>query len=525
MPPDSPTVAEVLRGHVRARGNHRLLVCDAERISYADADRRSAQLARGLIALGAGKGTHVGLLYPNGVDFVVAMLAAARIGAVVVPFSTFATGPEMQRQLDHSDVEILFAAPSYRSHDYAKRLAGVIGDCDLDSGERLFSGVVPQLRHVALSQERICRFGANVDEALLSAMEDDVDGSDSLAIVYTSGSTGAPKGVVHTNAALLSHQRNLNEIRGLTTEDKLFCNSPFFWIGGFAFGLLATLVAGSTLVCSTAVDAGETLDLLEAERPTIANGFAAGVAALARHPSFGRRDLSSMRRGNLYPIMAPDARPADPELRHNMLGLTEAGSVVLLSGDETDQPEHRRGSFGKPAPGFETKIVDPDTGVTATAGSSGDRAGELCIRGPYVMRSYYRRAREECFDVDGWFHTGDLVRADTDGFFYFIGRLDAMIRSAGANVAPAEVERAIARVTGGTVSYVVGVPDPERGQAVAAVVVSDHGVDGCALDHLLRSELSAYKIPKRFVALSASDVPLMSSGKVDLRRLKQVFDA
>jgi acyl-CoA synthetase (AMP-forming)/AMP-acid ligase II len=524
MPPNSPTVAEVLREQARGRGDHRLLVCDAERISYADADRRSGLLARGLIAFGAGKGTHVGLLYPNGVDFVVAMLAAARIGAVVVPFSTFATGPEMQRQLAHSDVEILLAAPSYRSHDYAKRLARVIGDCDLDSGERLFSVMVPQLRHVALSQERMCRLGANVGEGLRSAMEDDVDGSDPLAIVYTSGSTAAPKGVVHTNAALLSHQRNLNEIRGLTKEDKLFCNSPFFWIGGFAFGLLATLVAGSTLICSTAVDAGETLDLLEAERPTITNGFAAGVAALERHPSFSRRDLSSMRRGNLYPIMAPDSRPADPELRHNMLGLTEAGSVVLLSGDETDQPEHRRGSFGKPAPGFETKIVDPDTGVTVSAGSRGDRVGELCIRGPYVMQSYYRRAREECFDADGWFHTGDLVRIDTDGFFYFIGRHGAMIKSAGANVAPAEVERAIAKVTG-KVSHVIGLPDPERGQLVAAVVVSDNDVDECALAHELRSELSAYKIPKRFAALPASEVPLTSSGKVDLLELKRVFDA
>jgi acyl-CoA synthetase (AMP-forming)/AMP-acid ligase II len=520
MPPNSPTVAEVLREQARARGDHPLLVCDTERISYADANRRSGLLARGLIAFGAGKGTHVGLLYPNGVDFVVAMLAAARIGAVVVPFSTFATGPEMRQQLVDSDVEILLAAPSYRSHDYATRLAEVVPYCDFATGDRLFSAVVPQLRHVAISQERICGLAADVDEDLLGAMEIDVDGSDLLAIVYTSGSTGAPKGVVHTNAALLSHQRNLNEIRGLTAEDKLFCNSPFFWIGGFAFGLLATLVAGSTLVCSTAVDAGHTLDLLEAERPTTTNGFVAGVAALARHPSFSGRDLSSMRRGNLYPIMAPDTRPADPELRHNMLGLTEAGSVVLLSGDETDQPEHRRGSFGRPAPEFHTKIVDPDTGVNVATGD----VGELCIRGPYVMQGYYRRAREEAFDADGWFHTGDLVRTDADGLFYFIGRHGAMIKSAGANVAPAEVERAIAKVTG-KVSYVIGLPDPERGQLVAAVVVSDNRVDQTALAHELRSELSAYKIPKRFVTLPASEVPLMSSGKVDLHGLKRVFDA
>ena len=166
-----------------------------------------------------------------------------------------------------------------------------------------------------------------------------------------------------------------------------------------------------------------------------------------------------MRRGNLYPIMAPEVRPADPELRHTMLGMTEAGSVITISEDESDQPEHRRGSFGKPAPGFETI----------------DRRRELCIRGPYVMQRYYKRSREECFDADGWFHTGDLVRTDADGFVYFIGRRGAMIKTAGANVAPAEVERAIAKVTGGTVAHVLGLPDPERGQLVAAVVALEDG--------------------------------------------------
>ena len=148
---------------------------------------------------------------------------------------------------------------------------------------------------------KVYRLADTVDPALLAALEDDVDGSDPLAIVYTSGSTSAPKGVVHTHAALLGHQRNLNEIRGLTTADRLFCNSPFFWIGGFAFGLLATLVAGSTLVCSNATSTPaerSTLDLLEAEKPTMTNGFAAGVTHLADHPSFAGRDLSSMRRGN-----------------------------------------------------------------------------------------------------------------------------------------------------------------------------------------------------------------------------------
>ena len=261
MPSESLTVAEVLRRQARDRGEHPFLVCDVERLSYAEADHRSAELACGLIALGAGKGTHVGLLYPNGEAFVVGMLAAARIGAVVIPFSTFATAPEMATQLVDSDTEILLAAASFRSHDYRKRLADI-------------KDAAPLLRHVLIDSEP----GDMVDATLLEAMEHDVDESDPLAIVYTSGSTSAPKGVVHTHASLLGHQKILNEIRGLTAKDKLFCNSPFFWIGGIAFAVLATLLTGSTLVCSNATDAAETLDLLEAERPTVTNGFVAGIA-------------------------------------------------------------------------------------------------------------------------------------------------------------------------------------------------------------------------------------------------------
>jgi acyl-CoA synthetase (AMP-forming)/AMP-acid ligase II len=494
MPSDALTVAAVLRGQARNRAGQPFLVCDGERLTYEEADGRSAQLARGLIALGAGKGTHVGILFPNGAAWIVAMLAAARIGAVVVPFSTFATSTELQTQLVDSDTEILLATASFRSHDYRQRLAD-IGDA------------APLLRHIFIDSEP----DAMVDARLLVAMEDDVDESDPLAIVYTSGSTSAPKGVVHTHASLLGHQRVLNQIRGLTPADKLFCNSPFFWIGGIAFAVLTTLLAGSTLVCSNATDATETLDLIEAERPTITNGFVAGIAHLARHPSLPGRDLSSLRRGNLYPIMAPEVRPADPELRHTMLGMTEAGSVITISEDESDQPEHRRGSFGKPMPGFETKIVD----------------GELCIRGPYVMQRYYKCSREECFDADGWFHTGDLVRTDADGFVYFLGRRGAMIKTAGANVAPAEVERAIAKVTGGAVAHVLGLPDPERGQLVAAVVAMEDGAefDEAALRDRLTAELSSYKIPKRFAAVPPSDIPVLSSGKVDLGALQKMFDA
>src|ERR1700759_4936847 len=151
------------------------------------------------------------------------------------------------------------------------------------------------------------------------------------------------------------------------------------------------------------------------------------------------------------------------------------------------------------------------------------------MRGPYVMQRYYKRSREDCFDADGWFHTGDLVRTDRDGFLYFLGRKGAMIKTAGANVAPAEVERAIAKVTGGLAAHVLALPDAQRGALVAAVIVVEDGFakgtefDEAAVRERLKSELSSYKIPKRFAVVTRSDLPVLSSGKVDLVALQKVF--
>jgi acyl-CoA synthetase (AMP-forming)/AMP-acid ligase II len=251
------------------------------------------------------------------------------------------------------------------------------------------------------------------------------------------------------------------------------------------------------------------------------NGFAAAVAHLAKDPTFPGRDLSSMRRGNLYPIMPPEVRPADPELRHNMLGMSEAGSTVLLSGDDSDQPESRRGSFGKPAPGFEARVVDPETGKDCPPGE----LGELWLRGPFLMEGYYGRERADTFEPDGWYRTGDLVTTDDEGFHYFKGRYGEMIKTAGANVSPREVEAAIAELTGLT-AHVVGVDDEARGQVVAAMIRVPPGHDGpdpAGLRELLRTRLSAYKVPRRIAYAADAEVPMMSSGKVDLRALKAVL--
>jgi acyl-CoA synthetase (AMP-forming)/AMP-acid ligase II len=532
------TVPALLRERAGQRPDAVLLACDDDVLTYGEADRRSAELARGLLAVGAGKGTHVGILHPNGGDFVRAWLAAARIGAVSVPLSTFSTSAELATLLRNADVSVLVSAVSYRSHDYVRALGETVPELDLGVPPPLFAPSAPALRRIAFARDGdpdtgdpvdpawttqwLVEQGSSVEDGVLRAAEDAVSPADRMVIVHTSGSTSEPKGVIHTHGALIRHLDNLNEMRRYVPGEVLFSNSPFFWIGGFAYGLLGTLLAGAELVCSNAAEAACVLDTIERERPTMVNGFAQSVAHLPDDPSFPGRDLSSIRRGNLYPIMPSGARPADTELRHNMLGMTEAGSVCLLSEDEGDQPEHRRGSFGRPAPGLEARVVDPDTGKECGPGET----GELHFRGPFMMEGYYGRPRHDVFDADGWYPTGDLVAVDEDGFFYFKGRLGDMIKTAGANVSPREVEAAILDVAGLT-AHVVGVDDEARGQVVAAAVRVPEGaeVDAGELRDRLAERLSAYKVPRRIVLLADAEVPIMSSGKLDLRALKELLGA
>jgi acyl-CoA synthetase (AMP-forming)/AMP-acid ligase II len=493
------TVPALLRQQAASRRDDVLLACDDDHLSYEAADVRSAALAKGLLTAGASKGTRVAVLHPNGSDFVVAWLATARIGGITVPLSTFSTSSELATLLRGADVALVLSAAGYRSHDYVEALGSAAAS-------------VPTLRRVVFpgDVDAFVEAGAAIGDDVLRAAEDAVTPADRMVIVHTSGSTSEPKGVLHTHGGLLRHLTGLNELRRYTPDEVLFSNSPFFWIGGFAYALLGTLLAGARLVCSNAVEAAAVLDVLERERPTMVNGFAASVAHLPADPSFAGRDLSSIRRGNLFPIMPADVRPADPELRHAMLGMTEAGSVCLASEDEGDQPEHRRGSFGKPVPGIEARVVD----------------GQLELRGPSMMEGYDGRERHEVFDPDGWYRTGDLVEVDADGFFSFKGRAGDMIKTAGANVSPREVEAAILDVSG-LVAHVVGIDDDARGQVVAAAVRVPAGadVDAADLRTRLRDRLSAYKVPKRLVLLADDEVPLLSSGKLDQRRLQEILRA
>ena len=244
----------------------------------------------------------------------VSFLAITRIGAIAVPVSTFSTPDELRGILASSDAGILLAVDEYRGHDYVADLEAALGGIDLSSRMGPASSLAPNLRqiffeapagrvHEASSFEALYDGGVSLPDRFPNALEAEVRPDDRMIIVYTSGSTSAPKGVVHQHGPLLEHMRNLNRLRGLAAGVRLFSNSPLFWIGGIGYNVVGTLVAGATLLCSTAASAADTLNFIERERPELVNGFAQSISHLTADPSFAARDFSSIRSGNLYPLL------------------------------------------------------------------------------------------------------------------------------------------------------------------------------------------------------------------------------
>jgi acyl-CoA synthetase (AMP-forming)/AMP-acid ligase II len=314
---------------------------------------------------------------------------------------------------------------------------------------------------------------------------------------------------------MIRHLDNTNRMRGFTPGDILFSPSPWFWVAGFGYCLFGTVVAGAQILISNAAQASAVLDVIERERPTMCVGYAPATQRLADDPSFARRDLSSLQRGILHPIMPPSVRARDPDLRHSIYGMSEAFGGLTLSADESDQPEHRRGSVGSLVPDYEAKIVDPETLIELARGE----VGELWLRSPLMMEGYYGRLRSEILEPDGWWRTGDLCRIDADGFFYIAGRMGGMIKTAGANVTPGDVEAVLRTLTGAMQCIVLGLPDPQRGEAVIGVVVGAEFDEG-DLRRAAATKLSSYKVPLRILRLEDAELPLLSSGKVDLPALK-----
>jgi acyl-CoA synthetase (AMP-forming)/AMP-acid ligase II len=524
FPDYEPTVPNFLAHCVAQYGERPLILLGDRRISYAEAEVESAQLARGLLARGVGKGTRVGILFPNGPDWAITWLAAARIGALTVPINTFSKPRELHWTLRHADVDTLLTTPSLLSHDYQERLeqcAPSLVRQELGAGGSLFCPELPYLRQVFVfgGEPRPWARPADqlaptplIDEAFLREVEGCISPADPLIILYSSGSTAEPKGAVHTQGTLIRQSFNLTCYRDPHPAGVVWTPMPFFWTGGILLGLCQSMHEGYLVLCQEAFEPGATLELLERERATSVMGWPQYTQAMRDHPDFHTRDLSSIESGSMLGMLPEGERPKDPQLRSNSLGMTETCGPHTYGRMDVDLPESLRGSFGKALDGVTHKVVDPETGERLLTGEH----GEICVRGYSLMQGLYKCEREDVFDEEGFYHTGDGGHFNEAGHLFFKARLGEMIKTGGANVTPREVEIVMDEMDEVQSSFVVGVPHPVRGQNVAAAVVLNEGVKLTAdeLRKRLREELSAYKVPRHFFFFDRDELPFTDSGKM-----------
>ncbi|MEY2434531.1 MAG: hypothetical protein QOC92_4256 [Acidimicrobiaceae bacterium] len=511
--------------HARARdSSNDFLVGPDFRLSFGEADEQSLELAGRLLALGVGKGTRLGLLFPNRPSWVVAWLAAARIGALTVPLSTFSPGAELTHAIRHADVHGLLLTASFGDVDLSMRLEQALPGLDRSDPE-LELECSPFLRwaHVNDASPRwSARLHRSVRRAVVLDAQREVCPADALALISTSGATAAPKAVIHTHGSLVRHAALLGERSGLTSQDRIYSPLPFFWVGGMTMVVLTALTSGAAAVVQERFEPGEALDLVERERVTQVACWPNAARAMADHPSFPERDLSTVRGGSLLKALPPELRPSVGDFVSTPLGMTETGGPHTSTDDpHLPPPEPRPGTFGRPIPGMEHRVVDPETGVEIARSDE----GELLVRGAFLMSELYKQERHDTFTPDGWYATGDFGSFDCDGFLRFGGRMTAMIKSGGSNIAPAEVEAVLREIPGVRDAYVFGVPAGDRGDDVAAVIVQedDASVEIIELESSARERLSSYKVPRHFRLLVEGDLPIMSTGKVDLSALRALF--
>jgi acyl-CoA synthetase (AMP-forming)/AMP-acid ligase II len=491
----SDTIDGLVRLRAASDASKPMVIDPDGRLTYAELDATSHDLAAAFIATGVGKGTRVGLIMPNCAQWVQIAVALTRIGAVLVPLSTLLQPPELAAALRAASVQCLITVQEFRGHRYLD---------DLDP----YRVDLPALRKV-WTADRLPRPN---DNAPVDAVAGTVTPSDTLAIMFTSGSSGPPRGVIHSHGNALGAVRSGLAARCIGPETRLYLPMPFFWVGGFGSGVLSALLAGATLVTEQIPKPEATLRLLERERVTLFRGWPDQAEALARQNDSVAADLSSLRPGSLEALLPTDQR-AESGARAKLFGMTESFGPYCGYPADTDMPRSAWGSCGKPFDGMEVRIVDADDATPVARGM----IGEIQIRGPHVMRGICRRSHHDLFTADGFYPTGDLGHLDDDGFMFYHGRSDDMFKVSGATVYPSEVEQALRTIDGVHGAFVT-----EVSGAVGAVVIS-----GLAVEELRASasnRLSAFKVPTVWLTVDSDDaVPRKATGKVDVTALREML--
>jgi acyl-CoA synthetase (AMP-forming)/AMP-acid ligase II len=461
-------------------------------VTFAGLESQSAQLAKGLIANGVGKGTRVGFIYGNGPSFAIMLAAIARIGAIAIPISTMLRSNELVRVLRQSDVAGLLLQRHLLGNDYVDRICQALPELSEGDSPDLRIPRVPYLRWIACTglslpatihdMSLLLRNAGTVSDELLINIESEVHPSDQMIEIYTSGSMALPKGVKHDHGPVLFRTHYLRSMLPLGRGKEVNAGLPMFWVGGLMMYLLPNWETGAITVCTEGTSTNNRLAIgsVLAEDELKAGSRPPPYWGLGMTETLGPYSYGDELRAPGYPLCTPMDHIADR---------------------------------------YEVRLSDAE-GKPVAAGTP----AEIQIRGYAVTSGLHKIERSEYFEADGFLRSGDMGVIEGQRLL-FVGRDGDMIKTAGSNVSPSEVEKEMQQLDGVHTAYVVGIPDRERGQLVVAAVVPQEGIklDVKAIEMQLRQRLSSYKVPRAYLIIAHEEVPMLISNKVARRQVEAMM--
>jgi acyl-CoA synthetase (AMP-forming)/AMP-acid ligase II len=460
--------------------------------TFSQLESRSAELAKGLIAVGAGKGTRLGFICCNGPTFAITLAAIARIGAIAIPISTLIKSNELVRVLRQSDVAGLFVQRSLLGKDYVERLCDALPALREAANTEVRLTQVPYLRWIVSTGDCLPRSirdissltaaSPTVSDELLRQIESEVHPSDQMIEIYTSGSMALPKGVKHQHGPVLFRTHYMRSMLPLARGKDVRAWLPMFWVGGLMMYLLPNWQIGGRTVCSQGTPTNHRVAIgsVIAEDELKAGARLPPYWGLGMSETLGPYAHGDQLRVPGYPLCSPMDHIADR---------------------------------------FELRIVDSEGRIVPEGVS-----GELQVRGYAVTSGLHKIEHAEYFAPDGFYRTGDMALMEGKRIL-FVGRSGDMIKTAGSNVSPAEVEMEIQQLEGVHRAYVVGLPDRERGQLVVAALLARDGatLDFNEIETTLRQRLSSYKVPRAYALITHDEVPMLPSNKVARRQIEAMM--
>ena len=519
--PNSRTFAGLMDEMAARFGARNFLTVGDKRLSYSEFRTEVRQLAKGLHALGVRRGDKVALLMGNQAEWLIADFAVTSLGAILVAVNTWWKQSELQHALVTTEASVLLMVDSYLGNDYLSVLSSM-GD---------LAEVCPRLRHLvvlgasvpahALRYEALLEGGRAVPDAAIDAAQQAVQPDDTAYLLFTSGSTSRSKAVRLTHRGCIENCHGIGENMHLTEQDRVLIPTSMFWSFSCVNALFAVMTHGGSLVLLFKYDTGDMLRQIEQERCTGAYTLPHIVQALREHPELATRDLSSWRTGICRSSLVDIMAQIGPKEMVTGYGLTECYGHSVQTDGRSPLSERRR-HCGRPLPGVEMKVIDPETGSLVPAGT----AGEILLRG-HATPGYYNdpERTREAIDAEGWFHTGDVGVLDDAGMLAFKGRFKELIKTGGINVSPADVEEVLMEHPDVQQAVVVGIPDAARDEIVAAMVVVKPGaqVDPSALIAHCRRTAAVFKVPRFLQLVTEQDIPLTDTGKVHKGRAQTLL--